>query len=123
MPYKYLPLIYNSNGVFDYDFDRLFVVESARVKEKMIKQEKLNLEELKWFVKIGRKNIYNSATHSKFACSVNLVITGISCKNKLFFKLSILISSLTLILNVLFSSSSGGIVYWHAAAADITTAE
>ena len=43
---KYLPLIYNSNGVFDYDFDRLFVVESARVKEKMIKQEKLNLEEL-----------------------------------------------------------------------------
>ena len=50
---KYLPLIYNSNGVFDYDFDRLFVVESARVKEKMIKQEKLNLEELKWFVEDG----------------------------------------------------------------------
>ena len=28
---KYLPLIYESNGIFDYDFDRLFVFESARV--------------------------------------------------------------------------------------------
>jgi len=56
---KYLPLIYNSNGVFDYDFDRLFVVESARVKEKMIKQEKLNLEELKWFVVRFAKGLIN----------------------------------------------------------------
>ena len=50
---KYLPLIYKSNGIFDYEFDRLFVIESARVKEKMLKQEKLNLEELKWFVEDG----------------------------------------------------------------------
>lgn len=50
---KYLSLIYKSNGIFDYEFDRLFVIESARVKEKMLKQEKLNLEELKWFVEDG----------------------------------------------------------------------
>lgn len=48
-----MPLIYKSNGIFDYEFDRLFVIESARVKEKMLKQENLNLEELKWFVEDG----------------------------------------------------------------------
>ena len=71
---KYLPLIYNSNGVFDYDFDRLFVVESARVKEKMIKQEKLNLEELKWFVEDG--------TLCKGLDKFNLILTSLNLFTK-----------------------------------------
>lgn len=50
---KYLPLCYSSNGIFDYFEGRLFVFESARVKEKMNKQAKLNAEELKWFVEDG----------------------------------------------------------------------
>lgn len=50
---KYLPLCYKSNGIFDYFEGRLFVVESARVKEKCVKQERLNLEELKWFTEDG----------------------------------------------------------------------
>jgi len=50
---KYLPLCYNSNGIFDYFDGCLFVIESAKVKEKCIKQEKLNLEDLKWFVEDG----------------------------------------------------------------------
>lgn len=50
---KYLPLCYESNGIFDYIDGKLFVVESARVKEKINKQMKLNLEELKWFVEDG----------------------------------------------------------------------
>lgn len=50
---KYLPLCYSSNGIFDYFDGRLFVVESARVKEKVKKQERLNLEDLKWFVEDG----------------------------------------------------------------------
>ena len=50
---KYLPLCYDSNGIFDYFDGRLFVIESARVKEKFAKQEKINLEELKWFVEDG----------------------------------------------------------------------
>lgn len=50
---KYLPLCYNSNGIFDYIDGRLFVVESARIKEKCKKQERINLEELKWFVEDG----------------------------------------------------------------------
>lgn len=50
---KYLPLCYDSNGIFDYFDGRLFVVESARVKERRQKQERLNLEDLKWFVEDG----------------------------------------------------------------------
>ncbi|MCH5321505.1 MAG: transcription-repair coupling factor [Eubacterium sp.] len=50
---KYLPLCYDSNGIFDYFEGRLFVIESARVKEKCQKQERLNLEDLKWFVEDG----------------------------------------------------------------------
>ena len=50
---KYLPLCYDSKGIFDYFEGRLFVVESARVKEKCQKQERLNLEDLKWFVEDG----------------------------------------------------------------------
>lgn len=50
---KYLPLCYSSKGIFDYVHGRLFVVESARIKEKCKKQERLNLEELKWFVEDG----------------------------------------------------------------------
>ncbi len=50
---KYLPLCYESKGIFDYFEGRLFVVESGRVKEKCRKQERLNLEDLKWFVEDG----------------------------------------------------------------------
>lgn len=50
---KYLPLCYDSEGIFDYFEGRLFVVESARVKEKCLKQERLNTEDLKWFVEDG----------------------------------------------------------------------
>ncbi len=50
---KYMPLCYNSNGIFDYLNGRLFLVESARIKEKMQKQQRLNLEDLKWFVEDG----------------------------------------------------------------------
>ncbi|MBR2133914.1 MAG: transcription-repair coupling factor [Eubacterium sp.] len=50
---KYLPLCYESQGIFDYIDARLFIVESARVKEKCKKQERLNLEELKWFIEDG----------------------------------------------------------------------
>ncbi len=52
---KYLPISTKSDGIFDYITEgaRLFVFESARVKEKKLKQEKLDLEELKWFVEDG----------------------------------------------------------------------
>lgn len=50
---KYLPICYQSNGVFDYLDGRLFIFESARIKEKCKKQERLNLEELKWFIEDG----------------------------------------------------------------------
>lgn len=50
---KYLPVCYKSNGIFNYFSGKLFVVESARVKEKCKKQERLNIEELKWFVEDG----------------------------------------------------------------------
>ncbi len=50
---KYISLCYSSNGIFDYFEGRLFVVESARVKERCAKQEKLDYEELKWFVEDG----------------------------------------------------------------------
>ena len=52
---KYLPLCYNSNGIFDYfeSGNILFATESARIKEKCKKQERLNIEELKWFVEDG----------------------------------------------------------------------
>lgn len=50
---KYIPLCYKSNGIFDYFEGRLFVVESGRVKERFTKQDKLNLEDLKWFIEDG----------------------------------------------------------------------
>lgn len=50
---KYLPLCYRSRGVFDYLDGKLFLIESARIKEKCVKQERLNLEELKWFIEDG----------------------------------------------------------------------
>ncbi len=50
---KYLPLCYKSMGLFDYAEGMLFAVESAKIKEKIVKQERLNLEELKWFVEDG----------------------------------------------------------------------
>lgn len=50
---KYLPLCYDSNGIFDYFEGRLFVAESGRVKDKCLKRERLNLEDLNWFVEDG----------------------------------------------------------------------
>lgn len=50
---KYLPVCYKSRGLFDYADGMLFSFESARVKEKILKQERLNLEELKWYVEDG----------------------------------------------------------------------
>lgn len=50
---KYLPLAYNSNGIFDYLQGILFVCESARVKEKCTAQTKLMNEELKWLLQEG----------------------------------------------------------------------
>lgn len=52
-PDKYLPLCYDSSGIFDYFEGRLFVMQSARVRDKCLKQQKINLEELKWFVEDG----------------------------------------------------------------------
>ena len=50
---KYLPLAYESNGLFDYCEGMLFVCESARVKEKCIAQNKLMNEDLKWMLDSG----------------------------------------------------------------------
>ncbi|MCD7796362.1 MAG: transcription-repair coupling factor [Clostridiales bacterium] len=53
---KYLPLCGKSNGLFDYidcDNSSLFVFESASVKERLLRQEKLDYEELKWFIEDG----------------------------------------------------------------------
>ncbi|MGN1202288.1 MAG: transcription-repair coupling factor [Eubacterium sp.] len=50
---KYITLCYESRGIFDYFEGRLFVAESARVKEKCQKQERLDLEDLKWFIEDG----------------------------------------------------------------------
>lgn len=50
---KYLPLCYTSKGLFDYADGMLFAFESARIKEKSAKLEKMYIEELKWFVEDG----------------------------------------------------------------------
>ncbi|MBE6741970.1 MAG: transcription-repair coupling factor [Ruminococcaceae bacterium] len=50
---KYLPLAYESNGLFDYLEGMLFICESARVKEKCNAQNKLMNEELKWLLDDG----------------------------------------------------------------------
>ncbi|MBQ7203300.1 MAG: transcription-repair coupling factor [Eubacterium sp.] len=50
---KYLPLAYDSNGIFDYLEGMLFVCESARVKEKLGAAQKLFDEELKWLIGEG----------------------------------------------------------------------
>lgn len=50
---KYLPLAYESNGLFDYFDGLLFVCESAKVKERSLNQVKLMNEELKWLIEDG----------------------------------------------------------------------
>ena len=50
---KYLPLAYNSNGIFDYFEGILFVCESAKVKEKINNAQKLLNEEIKWLLDDG----------------------------------------------------------------------
>lgn len=51
---KYLPLAYESKGIFDYiTDDLLFVCESARVKEKCNTYCKVMNEEIKWLLEDG----------------------------------------------------------------------
>lgn len=50
---KYLPLAYESGGIFDYLGGILFVCESAKVKEKAKNSEKLMAEQIKWCVEDG----------------------------------------------------------------------
>ena len=47
---KYLPLAYNSNGIFDYTEELLFVCESGKIKEKVNNQQKLMDEQIKWYL-------------------------------------------------------------------------
>lgn len=50
---KYLPLAYNSSGIFDYNGGMLFICESAKVKERAISQQKLMAEQIKWYLESG----------------------------------------------------------------------
>ena len=50
---KYLPLAYDSNGIFDYAEGMLFVCETASVKDKLNNAEKLLSEEIKWLLDDG----------------------------------------------------------------------
>jgi transcription-repair coupling factor (superfamily II helicase) len=50
---KYLPLAYESNGIFDYFEGTLFVCETSKVKEKCLNHTKLMNEELKWLLDDG----------------------------------------------------------------------
>ena len=50
---KYLPLAYDSKGIFDYFEGTLFVCESAKIKEKTLSQTKLMNEEIKWLLNDG----------------------------------------------------------------------
>ena len=50
---KYLPLAYDSKGLFDYFNGLLFVCETAKVKERSQNQTKLMNEELKWLLDDG----------------------------------------------------------------------
>lgn len=50
---KYLPLAYESNGLFDYSDGLLVVCETAKVKEKIKNAEKLMLEQIKGFFEEG----------------------------------------------------------------------
>ena len=50
---KYLPLAYESNGLFDYFEGMLFVCDTASVKDKCNNQQKLMNEELKWLLDDG----------------------------------------------------------------------
>lgn len=50
---KYLPLAYDSGGLFDYLDGLLFVCDTGNVKDKCINQNKLMTEELKWLLEDG----------------------------------------------------------------------
>lgn len=51
---KYLPLAYESNGIFDYfENNLLFVCESGKTKEKAVNQFKLMTEQVKWYLEDG----------------------------------------------------------------------
>ena len=50
---KYMPLAYESSGIFDYLSGLLFVCESAKVKERSQNSERLMLEQIKWYLEDG----------------------------------------------------------------------
>lgn len=50
---RYLPLIYKSNGIFDYCDGLLIACDSSRVKEKCQNAEKLMHEDIKWLLEDG----------------------------------------------------------------------
>ena len=50
---KYLPLAFESKGLFDYLDGLLIVCETGSVKEKCVNQNKLMTEELKWMLEDG----------------------------------------------------------------------
>lgn len=50
---KYLPLAYNSGGIFDYLSGLLFVCETAKVKEKVNNSARLMNEQIKWYLEDG----------------------------------------------------------------------
>ena len=50
---KYLPLVYQSNGLFDYCNGLLAVCDSAKVKEKCNNANRLLQEDMKWLVEQG----------------------------------------------------------------------
>lgn len=50
---KYLPLVYQSNGLFDYCNGLLAVCDSVKVKEKCNNANRLLQEDMKWLVEQG----------------------------------------------------------------------
>lgn len=69
---KYLPLAYDSKGIFDYFEGTLFVCESAKIKEKTLSQTKLMNEEIKWLLNDGNlcKGIDKFALDFEDLCAV-----------------------------------------------------
>lgn len=77
---KYLPLAYDSKGLFDYFNGLLFVCETAKVKERSQNQTKLMNEELKWLLDDGIicKGI------DKFNLTFDEVLAEYECKNAIY---------------------------------------
>ncbi len=50
---RYLPLAFDSSGIFDYADGLVFVCESGKVKEKAVNQQKLMNEQIKHYLESG----------------------------------------------------------------------